>query len=191
MERPVTALAGIFVGGAASRMGGRAKGLLPSPEGPPIIERLMGILEGFGVGVVLVGDRGPYAELGAERIADEPPGIGPLGGLVALLRLAGSAPALALACDMPFVSRELVARLCTTPAAAPILAPRRGGRWEPLCARYDAARVLPLAAAQAAAGVGSLQRLLERAGADPLPLAPLEESQLDDWDSPDDVAASP
>jgi molybdopterin-guanine dinucleotide biosynthesis protein A len=181
--------AGIFVGGAASRMGGRPKGLLPSPEGAPIVDRLAAILASLGLGVVLVGDAGPYERLGLERIADEPVGIGPLGGLVALLRRAGSSRALALACDMPFVSREIVERLCVTPAAAPILAPVRRGRWEPLCARYDAARVLPLAISQADAGVHSLQRLLVRAGAAPMPLSEREESELDDWDSPEDLGA--
>jgi molybdopterin-guanine dinucleotide biosynthesis protein A len=144
-------------------------------------------MRALGVGVVLVGDAGAYAHVAVERIADDPPGIGPLGGLVALLRRAGPARALAFACDMPFVSRELVERLRATPAAAPVLAPRRGDRWEPLCARYEPARVLPIAVAQAASSGHSLQRLLDRAGAEALPLDPAEEEQLRDWDSPADL----
>ena len=181
-------LAGIFVGGAASRMGGRAKGLLPAPEGLTIVERWSEILRSLGAGVVLVGEAGAYSHLGLEAIADQPPGIGPLGGLIALLRRAGPARALALACDMPFVSSSLVERLCTTPATpAPILAPRRDDHWEPLFARYDAARVLPHALAHAEAGQRSLQRLLDRAGAAPLSLSPREELELGDWDSPGDI----
>jgi molybdopterin-guanine dinucleotide biosynthesis protein A len=176
-------------------MGGIAKGLLASPEGPPIVERWERLLRGLGHEVVLVGAHEAYAHLPVERIADEPPGIGPLGGLVALLRRAGRSRALAVACDMPFVSRGLVERLAGAPVDSAVLAPRREGRWEPLFARYDAARVLPLAVSQAqsahaqaaAPGARSLQRLLDRAGAVELPLLPGEERELDDWDSPDDA----
>jgi molybdopterin-guanine dinucleotide biosynthesis protein A len=173
-------------------MGGRAKGLLASPEGPSIVERWERILRGLGHDVVLVGGRtehDAYAHLPIERIADEPPGIGPLGGLVALLRRAAGSRVLAVACDMPFVSRDLVDRLGKFPADGPILAARRDGRWEPLFARYDAASVLPLALARAreVAGSRSLQRLLDQCGAVELPLSPGEEHELDDWDSPEDT----
>jgi molybdopterin-guanine dinucleotide biosynthesis protein A len=186
----LTDVAGIFVGGSALRMGGRAKGLLPAPDGIPIVERWCAMLRARGVGVVLVGDAGAYAHLDLEHIADDPPGIGPLGGLVALLRRAGASRALAFACDMPFVTRELVERLHTAPSEAAILAPKRGDRWEPLCARYDPSRVLPLAVDQAQSSDHSLLHLLDRAGADTLPLTRTEEDQLNDWDSPADLTAS-
>jgi len=183
----VTPLAGIFVGGPARRMGGRPKGLLEAPDGVTIVERWRAMLADAGAEVVLVGDAAAYAGLGVPALADDPPGVGPLGGLVALLRRAADRPAVAVACDMPFVSRALVERLLAAPDAAPIVAPRREGRWEPLCARYDPARVLPLAVARAASPYHSLQRLLDDAGAAPLPLAPQEADELRDWDSPDDV----
>ncbi len=183
-------VAGIFVGGAASRMSGRAKGLLAAPGGLTIVERWGETLRGVGFGVILVGEASAYAHLGLETFADETTGIGPLGGLIALLRRAGRARCLALACDMPFVSRGLVERLCGTPAEGPILAPKRAPAmvWEPLFARYDAPRVLPLAIAQAQQGEHSLQRLLDRAGASTLALSAEESAELDDWDSPGDMA---
>jgi molybdopterin-guanine dinucleotide biosynthesis protein A len=170
-------------------MGGRAKGLIASPEGPPIVERWERLLRDLGHDVVLVGAHDAYAHLPVERIADEPPGIGPLGGLVALLRRAAGSRVLALACDMPYVSRGLVERLAGEAADAPILAPRREARWEPLFARYDATLVLPLAVSQThpASGSRSLQRLLDLAGAVEMPLSPVEQRELDDWDSPGDV----
>jgi molybdopterin-guanine dinucleotide biosynthesis protein A len=169
-------------------MGGRPKGLLKAPDGRPIVERWAGILTELGVPFVLVGEAGAYAQIAAEKVADEPPGIGPLGGLAALLRRAGPAPALALACDMPFVSRALIERLRDAPAHAAIVAPRRKGRWEPLCARYDSSRVLPIALSQVLSGERSLQALLHRAGAAELPLSPAEEDELDDWDTPGDIS---
>ena len=186
------ALAGVFVGGRAVRMGGRPKGLMRGPDGLTLVERWTALLGDLNVLVVLVGDASDYAAVGIPALADDPPGIGPLGGLVALLRHAqqvGACSALALACDMPFVSRALVQRLLAATPDAPVVAPRRDGRWEPLCARYDPARILPLAVAQAASARHSLQPLLDEAGAAELPLLPHECGELHDWDSPDDVTA--
>ena len=55
-------LAGVFVGGGSSRMGGGAKGLLPAPSGEKtLVERWENVLAGLGARAVLVGDRGAYA----------------------------------------------------------------------------------------------------------------------------------
>jgi molybdopterin-guanine dinucleotide biosynthesis protein A len=89
---------------------------------------------------------------------------------------------------MPFVSGRLVERLISIEASAPIVAPLRDGRWEPLCARYDVTRVLPAAIARAASPHHSLQRLLDDLGAAVLPLSDEEAAELRDWDSPGDVA---
>jgi molybdopterin-guanine dinucleotide biosynthesis protein A len=87
---------------------------------------------------------------------------------------------------MPFVSVGLVERLVAAPDAA-IVAPRRNGVWEPLCARYDAQQVLPCALRRVAAGRYSLQSLLEEVGAAPLSLEPGDAAQLRDWDAPEDM----
>jgi molybdopterin-guanine dinucleotide biosynthesis protein A len=180
-------LAGIFVGGAGTRMGGVAKGLMRTVHGTTIVEHLRGLVEGLGLRVVLVGAGGAYADLGLEVVADQPSGIGPLGGLLALLQRANHTRVLALACDMPFVSGELLERLLAASNDAPIVAPRRDGRWEPLCARYDAARVVPQAMALARERDHSLQRLLGEHGAIELPLDSDDANQLRDWDTPEDV----
>lgn len=187
------AIAGVFVGGAGTRMGGLPKGLLRGPGGTTLVARWVALLGELGVPVVLVGEGSAYEgasrELALPILKDEPPGIGPLGGLVALLRHAGETPALALACDLPFASPALVERLLGAPFDAPIVAPRRDGRWEPLFARYEPARVLARATARAASGQHSLQGLLDDVGADVLRLRPDEETELRDWDTPADVAA--
>jgi molybdopterin-guanine dinucleotide biosynthesis protein A len=182
-----TTVAGIFIGGRALRMGGQPKGLMRGPQGVTLVERWRAMMSGLGIVVVLVGDAPAYAALGLPTLRDAPPGIGPLGGLVALLRHVGEGTALALACDMPFVSRGLIERLLEAPRHMPIVAPRRESRWEPLCARYDASHVLPLAIAQAAATHHSLQRLLDEGGAVELGLLEHEGDELHDWDSPEDV----
>jgi molybdopterin-guanine dinucleotide biosynthesis protein A len=166
--------------------GGCAKGLLAAPGGGTLLERWQRLLQTVGVErLVLVGENDAYVPLGLETIGDEPRGIGPIGGLAALLERAGHGHALALACDMPFVSGALVARLLSAPGA-PVVAPKRG-LWEPLCARYDAERLLPIVRRRIAAGRHSLQRLLEEAGAVELPLEPGDAGALHDWDTPEDL----
>jgi molybdopterin-guanine dinucleotide biosynthesis protein A len=180
-------IAGVFVGGAGNRMGKLPKGLLEAPGGGTLVDRWRAVLHEVGVPrVFLVGRHPAYRAVDLETIDDEPSGVGPIGGLAALLRRAGSSPVLALACDMPFVSVGIVERLVAAPPS-PVVAPRRNGVWEPLCARYDAQRVLPSARRRIAAGRYSLQSLLEEVGAAPLCLEPGDAAQLRDWDAPDDM----
>jgi molybdopterin-guanine dinucleotide biosynthesis protein A len=180
-------IAGVFVGGAGRRMGRCAKGMLQAPGGGTLLERWLGLLPSLAIErVLLVGRHEAYEGLGLEVIDDDPAGIGPIGGLAALLKASGASRALALACDMPFVSPGLLARLLAAPDAG-IVAPRRGGLWEPLCARYEPELVLPVVARRIAAGSHALQPLLDEAGAVALPLGPNEEDELRDWDAPTDV----
>jgi molybdopterin-guanine dinucleotide biosynthesis protein A len=167
-------------------MGGRAKGLLVAPDGVPIVERTLAIVREASLEPVLVGDAVAYAHLGVDALDDAPSGIGPLGGLVALLGRAHGSFVLAIACDMPFVSRALIVALRDAPPAA-VVAPRSDGRWEPLFARYDSRAVLPLAEANVAATAHSLQRLLAAAGAVELPVDDAARNTLRDWDSPEDA----
>lgn len=182
-------VAGIFVGGAASRMGGRAKGLLVAPSGETIVARFRAMLEARGMPCVLVGPparTAAYREIGLSVLADAGGIEGPLGGLVALLEHAHGGRAVTVACDMPYVGDGLVDRLLCAPPA-PVVAPRREGRWEPFLARWDAAIVLPIARRCAAVGMRSLSRLIDAAGGRELPLSPAEAEELRDWDSPEDA----
>jgi molybdopterin-guanine dinucleotide biosynthesis protein A len=163
-------------------MGGRPKGLLRTPEGVTIVERWRLLFEARSVPLVLVGEATPY---GLPSLPDDPPGVGPIGGLAALLVHAGGGMAIAVACDMPYVSGHLLTRLMHAPGGAPIVAARREGRWEPFFARYDAAQVLPFVRASIHAGKRSLQPLFDRA----LPLHVEEEELplLRDWDTAEDI----
>jgi len=184
-------LIGIFVGGRARRMGGIAKGLLPAPStGEPLAARLARIAHELGHEPVLVGDAPAYREAlpGLRAIADDPVGVGPLGGLGGLLAAADDGLVIALSCDLPHVSPALLGRLATTPSTAAVLAPRAtSGVWEPLCARYDAAAVRPALVAALARGERSFQRLFAAVRVEALPLDDAERAQLVDWDAPEDL----
>lgn len=186
---PGPIVAGIFVGGESRRMGGRPKGLLRAPSGETLLARWRALFDELGVPVVLVGERDAYASSGLPVLPDAAVGAGPLGGVVSLLRYAGEGDALAVACDMPFVSAALVRRLLSAPPAA-ARAARRDGRWEPFFARYDARRALPIAARHVERGVRSLQALLDALACDELALSDDEARELRDWDTPEDVAGA-
>jgi len=189
----MTSIAGIFVGGASSRMGGRPKGLLEVPvTREKIVVKLVRIAREADLEPMLVGDATHYRPIapGVPILPDEPPGMGPLGGLAALLAAARDRPAIALACDMPYVTRELVARLATARADGPVLAARAAddaARWEPFFARYDSSRVRSALEGVLARGERSMHALLASVRVDELVLTDDERTTLRDWDSPSDV----
>ena len=142
----------------------------------------------------LVGNSAAYPAPGLLRVADDPAGVGPIGGLRAFLRqlLPEQQLGLVLAGDLPFLSVELLVRLFTESPGAAALAPRdEEGRWQPLFARYSPAALLPEIDAALLSGRTSLQHLFERLQdrAVPLPLSRAEWLLLRDWDRPSDVAA--
>jgi molybdopterin-guanine dinucleotide biosynthesis protein A len=180
-------LVGIFVGGAASRMGGVAKGLLLARDRPePLVSRLARIAgEALpGCEIVLVGRSDAYRQLEWRALDDAPGRSGPIAGLVALLETAarGERTAIALACDLPAAPRELIARLATHMPGAAAVAPRLAGRWQPLFARYAPGPCL--AAAQS---TSAPWRVLDAVHAAELPLTDDERALLRDWDTPGDV----
>lgn len=190
---PKPPVVGLFVGGRGSRFGGIAKGNLVHPSGVRLVERLTEVVRSAlpDALLVLVGERPEYEYLALATVRDSPPGIGPLGGLRALVGFArdeGRDAAIAIACDMPYVTSELVRRLAEEAPGARALAPRDDGRWQPLAARYDGS-VLPVLDAAIAAHEHSLQRIFERLGADAqvLAVSGVELATLRDWDSPDDL----
>lgn len=181
---------GIFVGGRSRRMGGRPKGLLRAPGSEQsLVESLARAARDADSDPVLVGDASPYDGLLPDlvRLADDPPGVGPLGGLSALLSHAGPRTAVTVACDMPHVDAAILRRLAGHPAGAAVVAPRRDGRWEPMLARWRADRVRPALAAALEGGVRSFQRLLGELDVTELELDEAVERALVDWDTPEDV----
>lgn len=174
-------------------MGGAAKGLLELPDGRRLLDRLLTEANAAlpSGEIVLVGSAEAYESYGLTALCDAPAGIGPLGGLAALLLHAEathSEACIALACDLPFVTRSLIGRLASERSDAVALAPRQGDVWEPLLARY---RVSALPAVREAVSLDqrSLQKLFARLGASAcaLPLAESEARELFDWDAPDDL----
>jgi molybdopterin-guanine dinucleotide biosynthesis protein A len=132
----------------------------------------------------------PVLEVGPGYTAlprvDEPePGRGPLAALVAGAEAAGATgPVLLLACDLPFVTRELLTRLAGWPGNGSVVPVDRSGMVQPVCARYSG-DALDRARALLAAGERSLRSVLERG--DVTRLDDVDERALTDVDTPDDA----
>lgn len=192
MARCQPCILGIFVGGRSSRMAGFPKGLLRHPQQPTqtLVEHWVAAAHALEMPSVLVGSHSAYATLQLATLDDSPKGEGPIGGLHALLEYGWNCGqrVIAVACDMPYVTDDLLCRLGSHRTDAPILAPRRRSpeRWEPLFARYAPQQVLPQLRHQLSSPRRSLQHLLDMHPTCELPLSPGEWPQLHDWDTPSD-----
>jgi molybdopterin-guanine dinucleotide biosynthesis protein A len=179
---------GVFVGGRSRRMGGLPKGLLAVPDdGRSIVERTLSLARQITPRVVLVGRADAYAGLGTLSLSDSGEDAGPLGGLLSLLEYAQPDRVIALACDMPRLGRDLLARLDAFPSGSAAVAPKREGLWEPFVARFEG-RAIDVVRRRLARGERSLQGLLDEMGAVELALLPGEAVLLHDWDGPEDMA---
>ena len=190
MSRP---WCGIFIGGAARRMGGFPKGRLPvAGSGQPIVLHLAALAQSLDLPVVLVGEHAAYHDLGLPFVPDQPAGIGPLGGLAALLTAASGSEVIALACDMPFVSAQILTRLLAVDLReADVVAVQTSPEapLESFLARYRPTVLAPLTQA-IAHGERSLQRLLRSLRVVALPLSEAEQAVRKDWDRWEEVPES-
>ncbi|MGH8987609.1 MAG: molybdenum cofactor biosynthesis protein MoaE [Acidimicrobiales bacterium] len=148
---------GIVLTGGSSRRMGRDKATL-EVGGVPLARRVAGAL---AAATSLAVEVGPGTS-GLPSVREEPPGSGPLAAVVAgwaeLVRRTGEKlPAVVLACDLPWVTAELVSWLAGRPGGVSVV-PLRDGVAQPLCARWGVAD-LERAGAQLAAGERSLRRV--------------------------------
>lgn len=112
--------------------------------------------------ILVVADPRPYEGFGTRVVTDVLPGRGPLGGLYTGLLASRADLNAVVACDMPFASPDLAARLADLAGGFDAVVPVVGGRWEPLHAVY-AVSCLPAAEALlAGGGTPGLVDLLER-----------------------------
>ena len=184
----------IFVGGRSRRMG-VPKGRLRVRDGTmTILEALATCGDGAGLTPILVGDASPYRDLltALPRVHDDPEGTGPIGGLHSALKWAqanGGTHVVAVACDMPDVTADLLQMLREHPSRAPILASRvdENSPWEPMLARYRPAALLPTLRQAISEGCRSFQNLFSRTEVELLELTPAQRRSWVDWDAPGDL----
>lgn len=106
-----------------------------------IIERVRPLVEKV---IVVTNNPDEYSRLGAEVVTDIIPGRGPLSGIHAGLMASPYQYNLTMACDMPFVSRELGGVLLDSAEGHDAVVVRIGGRPQPLYAVYSRDCVKPI-----------------------------------------------
>jgi molybdenum cofactor guanylyltransferase len=130
------ASAAILSGGDARRFGGRDKGALVI-GGRTIRDRQLTMLAAVSDDIMIAGGRvsASYA-VPVRLVADRRPGRGPLAGLEAVLEAARHELTVVVACDMPCVTAELIARLLELAPDVDVVVPRTESGYHPLCAVY-------------------------------------------------------
>ncbi|MCS6882742.1 MAG: molybdenum cofactor guanylyltransferase [Oscillochloridaceae bacterium] len=122
--KPISAI--ILAGGASRRLGIDKRRLrLWGEHGPTLLERTLATAnELCDEALVVLNDPELWPPLPARLVRDAYPGAGPLGGVYTGLEACTRPFALVLACDMPFLRRELLAAMLAVPRDYDLLAPR-------------------------------------------------------------------
>jgi molybdopterin-guanine dinucleotide biosynthesis protein A len=127
----------IQAGGRSTRMGGRPKALLEL-GGRRIIERVIAAVDGVLDDLLIVTNTPDlYAFLGLPMVPDVYPEGGSLGGIYTGLKSASGDAIFTVACDMPFLRREVVRLVVERAAGADVVIPRVGDQYETLHAAYQ------------------------------------------------------
>lgn len=152
-RHPVDVAGAVLTGGASRRMG-RPKATV-GVGGRPMARRVADALVAAGClpVVAIGGDADVLGVLGLDVIADAHPGEGPLGAIVTALRWAGGRDVVVAACDLPWLTAEVVGALLVPDVASPVVPDvvmARSGRLEPLLARWSPSALAGLERAFAA-----------------------------------------
>jgi len=150
----------ILVGGASSRMGEDKSRLVFN--GRSTVEMISAAMHPVTANIHTVGARGAARS----TIPDVPDLVGewgPLGGIQAALRATTAEHCLIVACDLPFVSTDLLRRLLGLSIDADATVPvQADGRPQPLCAVYRRQPCLAAADWSIENGQHSPRALLDR-----------------------------
>ncbi len=130
-----TVTGAVLAGGRSSRLG-RDKALL-TVGGEALLARAVRTMATVCGEVLVVGP--PEREAvtpGVRVLADERPGVGPLGGIATALRAMRGARLLAVATDMPLLNANLLRYLLDLSGDVAVVLPRVDGRTQQLHAVY-------------------------------------------------------
>ncbi|MBK8984525.1 MAG: molybdenum cofactor guanylyltransferase [Chloroflexi bacterium] len=133
----------IMAGGKSSRMG-RDKSFVLF-QGRPLIEVVIERVAGLGAETILITNKpADYAHLGLPMFSDVYPDCGPLGGIYTAVHHASHAYTLVVACDMPWLNRDLLQYQIGLRQQADVIVPRWDKFPEPLHAVYSRACLAPI-----------------------------------------------
>ena len=136
----------IQAGGKSTRMGGQPKALLEL-GGRRIIERVLDAIAPVVDDVLIVTNTPElYAFLALPMVADLYPDHGSLGGIFSGLTAATGDAAFTVACDMPFLHRDVARLVVARAGEGDVVVPRVGQQMETMHAVYGKACLGPIEA---------------------------------------------
>jgi molybdopterin-guanine dinucleotide biosynthesis protein A len=129
----------LLLAGGASRRMGRDKALLPLPDGRLLWQRQLGVLQELTPTELYIS--GPAKDgypAAVRRLEDARPGLGPLSGIAAGLRVLQAPLLVVLAVDLPMMTAAFLQRLLEACGPQHGRVPRHAqtGYYEPLAAIY-------------------------------------------------------
>jgi molybdopterin-guanine dinucleotide biosynthesis protein A len=171
-------ITGVILGGGQSRRMGRDKRLLHW-EGEPFLDRVCRLMNGLFEEVLVVTAQEDYdcSHLPVRLVTDKIPKKGSLGGLYTGLIEAENSLTFVVACDMPFLLKDSIVRLCLGPPSDVSMVKLSTGM-QPLHARYSK-RCAPVIEQMIHEGDLKIQNLVYRSG---LKVEIIEETLFDDID---------
>ena len=138
----IPGVTGVILAGGESRRMGSDKSLLPLDGGRFIDHAYRTLAALFDEVLIVTNSPDLYAGLPCRKVPDLYPVKGSLAGIHSGISHARTEKIFVVACDMPFLSAEVIRRLCAGGEAADVVIPRSERGVEPLHALYDT-RCLP------------------------------------------------
>jgi molybdopterin-guanine dinucleotide biosynthesis protein A len=148
----------ILAGGDSRRMGRDKADLVL--DGKTLLERVTATMQQI-FPKVIVSVRQLRSGVEVPQVCDEQPASGPMAGLIAGLVQADTPWVFAVACDMPFVTQDVVIHLASLRNGFQAVVPMAGGHPQPLAAFY-ATSTLDAVRANLAAGDRSMRGVLDK-----------------------------
>ena len=177
----------ILTGGESRRMGQDKARLMLGEK--PLLQHVASALQPlFSETVVSVRSIRPDCNL--PQVSDDPKHAGPLAGLAAGLAAAKTPWVFAVACDMPFVGADLIARMAKFRCGFDAVVPVASGHPQPLAAFYATKTLATVRELLAADAPHSLRELLTRLSVRHVREHEMQQHDLKcffDLDTPDDL----
>ncbi|MGD8985694.1 MAG: molybdenum cofactor guanylyltransferase [Desulfobacteraceae bacterium] len=136
MESRLSGISGIILAGGRSSRYGRNKALVEI-NGIRVIERVIRVMEPlFERLIIITNTPQDYAYLKLPMVEDLIKGLGPLGGIFTGLQTMSDEAGFFVACDMPFLSGDLVRHMVDVMEDFDVVVPKVDWKVEPLHAIY-------------------------------------------------------
>ena len=135
-ERKADICCAILAGGKSSRMG--TNKALVKLNGQTLIKRLVEkVDDSIAKPIIITNTPEDFTFLKLPSFPDVIKNIGPLGGIYTALKYCNTTHCLIIACDLPFLTKEIIKLLCEQGPNYDVLAIDAGNSVEPLCAVYS------------------------------------------------------